>query len=786
MDRTSGSNLPKPTLYSGDLANPPAVLRPLLLRPQWAIWRLTWDGLRWTKPPFQACDPERHASSADPSTWTDYSTAVAAAAKHGDGVTYVLTPDDELGAADIDHVRDPKTGAVKEWAQRLLDQAEHTYAEVSPSGTGLRIWGTATGVALHRKFNLENGTALELFRRTRKPLTVTGLQLGRSRQLGSVDRLLERALLWAERHKAVPVTGTASGISLGGMRLSIEEIEEYVRTAPAPVNGQSIRSEVFHIIVGHYAGCGWTSEQIYLHLAEFPDGVGGRYLAEGRLSGEIERSLEHLRTYSQRQQQIGRERDWTGDWKVRSTPAPAPESESESESPAPEPEPVPEPAPASDELPPWEEPAPEPAPEPEPGAAQPEPDPDPAPEPDLEPDLEPELPAFDLPPMYRHGDPDPRPLKSWLVKKLMSTVGHGLLSGQWGTGKTFLALELASCVMTGQPFLGLLIKRQCGVLFLAAEGADEVRTRLEAMVREKCGSMPRAPFYWYEIAPVLLQRDAVDKLIAMARQAHESLMAEFGLPLGLIIIDTVAASAGYNTPGAENDNAINQALMNVLRVVGQALTCFVLGVDHFGKQLETGTRGSSAKEASADLVLACLGERELGGQVFNTRLAVRKNRSGPQGMEYPFTLREVEGEELDEDAEPIRTRVVDWQAGPGAVQPAPPPKDPWRQSRQRSQQVVAGRFKRAMLTTLAQHGADLPIAPNGPTVRMVDQEIVREEFYRHTSAPDGTPEQKTSFRRKQFRRAIEWAEVHELIESQEVDEKTYLWLTRPEPSHEDI
>ena len=32
--------------------------------------------------------------------------------------------------------------------------------------------------------------------------------------------------------------------------------------------------------------------------------------------------------------------------------------------------------------------------------------------------------------------------------------------------------------MTGQPFLGHAVKRQCGVLLIAAEGADEVRLRL--------------------------------------------------------------------------------------------------------------------------------------------------------------------------------------------------------------------------------------------------------------------------------------------------------------------
>ena len=760
-----GTKPPKPTLVSGDPANPPAALQPLLKRPQWVIWRLIWDGKHWSKPPFQPRDPERLASSADPSVWVDYRTACTAAAKHGDGVTYVLTLEDELAAFDIDHARDPATATIAEWAQRLLNMVRHTYAEISPSGTGLRIWGTAVGAPMHRAFNLENGCKLELFRRTRKPLTVTGLQLGRCPELGNVDQAIERAMLWAERHKAAPTPSSGAGTTVGsGMQLSIQEIEEFVQIAPTPVGGQSIRSEVFHIVVGHYRGCGWTVEQIYEHLAQYPDGVGGRYLAEGRLSSEIERSLQRLQEYSRRQQQIGPDRTWTADWNVRST------SETESE-------------PGPEEVPPWEEPAAEadPAPEPE---SEPESEPGPEAEPELEPDLEPDLePAPDLPPMYCHGDPDPRPLKSWLIKHLMSTTGVGLLSGQWGTGKTFLALELASSVMTGQPFLGLLTKRQCGVLFLAAEGADEVRIRLEALVLEKCGSMPRAPFRWYEIVPVLLQRDAANKLIAMGRAAHESLQAEFGLPLGLIIIDTVAAAAGYNTPGAENDNAINQALMNTMRMVAQTLNCFVLGVDHFGKQLETGTRGSSAKEASADLVLACLGERETGGRVLNTRLTVRKNRGGKQGQEHPFTLREVKHGEPDEDDESTTTLVVDWQHGPGASQG--PPSDPWGQSRQGSLRATALRLKRILMSVLAERGVDLPTTLNGPIVRMVDQEIVRNEFYAQT-ASDGTPEQKTEFRQKQFKRVVNWAEEQNLIGVREIGGLIYFWLSRPEPTQTDI
>ena len=48
----------------------------------------------------------------------------------------------------------------------------------------------------------------------------------------------------------------------------------------------------------------------------------------------------------------------------------------------------------------------------------------------------------------------------------MATAGHGLISGQWGTGKTFVAFDLAAALMTGQPFVGHTVKRQCGVLLI--------------------------------------------------------------------------------------------------------------------------------------------------------------------------------------------------------------------------------------------------------------------------------------------------------------------------------
>jgi hypothetical protein len=741
-------NEAKPTTYQRNLAKLPPALAPLIERPQWCVWRWTQkpDG-SWQKPPFMATQPERHASTNDPNTWADYPTALAAVqAGHADGLSYILTKDDPFGAIDLDHCRG-KLCSIDVWAQNFMQAAVNTYQEVTPSGEGVRIWGFVDGEPLNRKFTLEidgKQIAAELFRRANKALTITGYRLNAVQQLTNIDKVFDWAVVWGERRKAAAEQVTSSkgnGFDSNGPKYSIDQIEQIVREGPPPGTN---RSDVFHAVIGHYVGCGWKPDRILAHLRQYPDGIGSRYLREDRLRQEIDRSAGK---YAKSELPL------FDSWELRAPPQ-------------------------SDQEPPRQPP---------PDEADPELDDDlDDDELDDDEDLDEEAPEQDpdLPRLHTHGSPDPRPLKAWLIKHLIPQVGHGLISGQWGAGKTFAFFDLAASLNTGQPWLGHVVKRQCGVLLIAAEGADEVRLRLDAVVREKCGNMTQAPFAWYETAPLLLHKGTVEKLIAMARQAEASLEKEFGLRLGLIGIDTIAACAGYARAGDEYDNAVGQAVMNVLKAVAQELGCFVLGIDHFGKDLLAGTRGASSKESSSDVVLACLGDKQVSGAVTNTRLAVRKHRGGRQGQEYPFSLRLVEAPEKDEDGEPITTMVIDWSP-PGTAPMPSAPDDPWARPKRQDQRTAALRLKRVLMTILAEQGVDRPIAPGGSVVRMADQKLVRKAFYACTPA-EGSPEQTGRLRRQRFRAALDWAEQEQLIGVGEIEGLTYLWLVRPKAEEEEL
>ncbi|MGF3027915.1 ATP-binding protein [Methylobacterium aquaticum] len=366
-----------------------------------------------------------------------------------------------------------------------------------------------------------------------------------------------------------------------------------------------------------------------------------------------------------------------------------------------------------------------------------------------------------------HGDTDPNADRAWLVRDLVFETGKGLLAGQWGGGKTFAGLDLSASVMTGLPFAGKRVMRQGGVLFIAPEGAFEIPIRLKGIVQGKLGpdAPERLPFAWIEECPRLLDADAVPQLVTTAKLAAERLAEAFDLPLALIVIDTVAAGAGFMD---ENSAAEAQRVMNAMEALSHQTGAFVIGIDHFGKAVETGTRGSSAKEAAADVVLAMLANRDEAGNVSNTRMSIRKLRGGRCGYEIPYELEVITvGETYDR--EPITTCIVNWKADRASAAAVSVVRERWPTSLKV--------FREAMVAALDEHGVRAwPYGSEAGEVRAVPYQRVRDTFYASYPADGEDAGKRAEAKRKAFNRAVQSATGRDLIGSVELTGVDHLWL----------
>lgn len=96
--------------------------------PQWVCW----NGNKVPLNPVTG----KPASVSDPTTWSSFAVAVAAAEKYS-GIGFVLTGNDPYAVMDFDNVHGDKE---LEDEQVKIFQWMDSYSEISPSGKGLHVW----------------------------------------------------------------------------------------------------------------------------------------------------------------------------------------------------------------------------------------------------------------------------------------------------------------------------------------------------------------------------------------------------------------------------------------------------------------------------------------------------------------------------------------------------------------------------------------------------------------------------------------------------------------------
>jgi len=110
-----------------------AIPNELKARRQWVAWKLP------NKVPVNP-DMGSHARVDTPSTWGTFEQAHARQRKDNlAGVGYVFSPLDEYAGVDFDKCRNPVTGAIDPEVRAMIGLLD-SYSEVSPSGTGVKVF----------------------------------------------------------------------------------------------------------------------------------------------------------------------------------------------------------------------------------------------------------------------------------------------------------------------------------------------------------------------------------------------------------------------------------------------------------------------------------------------------------------------------------------------------------------------------------------------------------------------------------------------------------------------
>jgi len=161
----------KPTCLPVEFDQIPKELKRI---PRWVLWRLVEVGeeenRRWSKMPTQPSGLP--ASSTNPKTWSDFPTIQAAYQNATDkfaGIGFVFTAEDNIIGVDLDDCYDDHLSRFTNAAlQQIADQIDG-YMEVSPSGTGVKIFTRSNIVASH----VDHSIGLEIYP-TSRFFTVTG------------------------------------------------------------------------------------------------------------------------------------------------------------------------------------------------------------------------------------------------------------------------------------------------------------------------------------------------------------------------------------------------------------------------------------------------------------------------------------------------------------------------------------------------------------------------------------------------------------------------------------
>jgi hypothetical protein len=216
---------------------------------QWILWKWSSkNGRKATKIPVDPnSDTLRFCNAQDPAFWMSANEmmvalkGVLAERRVKLNVGFVLTESDPFVCIDLDGCRDPENGFVWPWAGNIVDRFQ-SYTEISPSGTGLKIFvrSTDTSICRIRKdicvdYTCEKTPAIEVFSK-RQFVAITAQRY----KFGSIEDRTEIVRQLIEEYGPSKVQSEADRKfrdNPDADAQTVADAREFLSTFPAAVSG---------------------------------------------------------------------------------------------------------------------------------------------------------------------------------------------------------------------------------------------------------------------------------------------------------------------------------------------------------------------------------------------------------------------------------------------------------------------------------------------------------------------------------------------------------------------
>jgi len=197
-----------------------------------------------------------------------------------------------------------------------------------------------------------------------------------------------------------------------------------------------------------------------------------------------------------------------------------------------------------------------------------------------------------------------RPKVEYIVENIVAEKSINLWYGQWGSKKTWSAIDLGVCVAIGKAWLGMQVKQNTVLIIDEESGDSRLADRIKmTMMGESADA--KTPIKSVSLAQFNLLKQPSDSVYLLA------LIEEVGAKL--VIID---ALADIMLGGDENSVKDTQPVFACLRKIAEVSGASMIVIHHANKL--GGYRGSSAIAGAIDTMIKIESKQDSDVITFNT------------------------------------------------------------------------------------------------------------------------------------------------------------------------